>query len=324
MQSILADLAAQVGVPPVILIGVGFGVVLAVFGLAGALAGDDPVARRMSAGAAAAAGGDVRIVRDHGRTPIGLMKALIPAGGEDQSRIRRQFAQAGTTNPKAVRNFYLVKALLGLVLPALFIGAMALNSLGVSNPAVSWVEGLGRFGAIQVIAVLVAIGFYGPSFWLRSKVSARQQVISEGFPNALDLMQISVEAGLGFDAAMKRVAEELRSACPEIAAEFLFAQQEIAAGRDRGRALMDMAERMGIDEAASFANVVVQSMQFGTSISDALLTYANEMRQTRELKAQEKANKLPVQMSGVMASLMLPALIMLAVGPTVLRYMDMQ
>lgn len=183
------------------------------------------------------------------------------------------------------------------------------------------VEATSRLRLLQIAAIGAGIGFYGPGFWLYSRIKARKDKISKAFPNALDLVQISVEAGLGFDAAINRVGNELGRVTPEIAYEFLLLQLEIQAGRDRESALFDMAERMGIDEARSFALVIAQSLQFGTSLTVALKTYAIEMRQMRELAAQEKANKLPVQMSGVMSVLMLPALFLITLTPIIIRYM---
>ena len=148
----------------------------------------------------------------------------------------------------------------------------------------------------------------------------RQLEVSETFPNALDLMVVAVEAGLGFDAAMTRVSNEMEHIAPAIAQEFRLVQLEIAAGGEREKALLDMASRTNVDEVASFASVILQSVQFGTSVGEALTTYASEMRISRELKAQEMANKLPVKMSGVMASLMLPALFLLILGPIAIRW----
>ena len=120
---------------------------------------------------------------------------------------------------------------------------------------------------------------------------------------------------------MIRVANESLGTAPGLAEEFLIAQREIQAGRSRDKALMDMAARTGVPQVNSFANVVLQSLHYGSSITEALTVYSEEMRQWRELKAQEMANKLPVKMSAIMASLMLPALLMLALGPVVIRYM---
>jgi tight adherence protein C len=119
---------------------------------------------------------------------------------------------------------------------------------------------------------------------------------------------------------MIRVANETVTSAPEISEEMLIAQREIQAGRSREKALFDMAERTGVAQVSSFSSVVLQSIQYGSSISEALTVYSEEMRQSRELRAQEMANKLPVKMSAVMASLMLPSLVMLALGPVVIRY----
>ena len=173
---------------------------------------------------------------------------------------------------------------------------------------------------LQALSILVTAGYFFPLIWLRGRVSDRRQRIEEAFPNALDLMQISVEAGLGFDAAMTRVGNELATVSPDIAFEFLSTQLQVQAGRSRDEAMQDMASRSGVDMVQSFAGVVQQSMQFGTSMSEALTTYAKEMRIFRETRAQEMANKLPVKMSAVLASLMLPALVLLAIGPVIIRY----
>jgi tight adherence protein C len=106
---------------------------------------------------------------------------------------------------------------------------------------------------------------------------------------------------------------------PEISRELLLCHAEVLAGRDRPGALRDMAARTGVPEVAAFAQLISQSMACGAAISGATIAYAKEMRETREMKAVEKANKLPVQMSGSMATLILPALL----GPTVIRYMAM-
>ena len=119
---------------------------------------------------------------------------------------------------------------------------------------------------------------------------------------------------------MTRVGQEVDRVSPTDGHEFLLVRTEVLAGRDCEQALRDMAERMDIEEARSFENVVTQSLQYGSSVSDALQVYAVEMRETRELQAQGKANRLPVQMSAVMASLKLPALFMITLGPTVIRY----
>lgn len=304
--------------------GTGFGALLLVLGLAGMMGGKDPVLRRIEAtGRRRANASDNGLLQPVAADPKGLMKTLVPADRAERTRVQRQLSQAGLTGPHALRNYYLMRVLLGIVLPGLLLGATALVRAGLitlPDPLTERIVGLSRLSLLQVLAVLVGIGFFGPAYWLRSRSGARRQAIEYAFPNTLDLVQISVEAGLGFDAAMIRVANEIAHVAPEISAEFLAAQREIQAGRNRDKALLDMATRMQVEEVTSFVNVILQSARFGTDISDVLRTYSQEMRMHRELKAQEMANKLPVKMSGVLASLMLPALVLMTVGPVALRF----
>lgn len=305
-------------------IAVGLGSLLAVAGLASVLK-PDPALRRMARQAprreSIADAGLLRGTADV--TPTGMMKALVPTDKKERMQVQRQLAMAGMTGEHALRNYYLSRILLGIVLPlgvmAVIWGARA-GVLDLPTGLEQKIAGLSQLALIQIMAVLVAVGFFGPAYWLSARAGKRHRAIEEAFPNALDLIQISVEAGMGFDAAMIRVGNELAATAPELSEEFLTAQREIQAGRTRDRALAQMATRTGVDEVASFANVVLQSMQFGTSMSDALTVYAREMRLARELRAQEIANRLPVKMSAALASLLLPALLLLTLGPVVIRY----
>lgn len=333
MFEILQSLSATLGVPANVLVvaGLAIGSFLAFLGLFYAPGGNDDIARRMQGGGRARpghpagpaqAGAQAALLRAADVAPTGVMKAFVPEERVLRSRVQRQLMQAGLGGRNAVRNFYLFRTVFGLVLPALLFAGLMLNGpVAYPEPVAKALAGLSRLQIMQIMAVLVVLGFYGPTYWLRMRTAQRQTAIEQAFPNVLDMLQVAVEAGLGFDAAMQRVAEEIRGISPEIADELLAAQSEVLAGRDRERAYFDMAERMGIDEAHAFVNVVQQSMRFGTSMSTTLTVYADEMRERRELKAQEKANKLPVQMSAVMASLMLPALLMVSLGPVVIRYM---
>ena len=318
--------SAEISGGTIAMIGIGFGSMLFVFGISGAIAGKNPVLQRMSgqhAGRRRASVAQNGILRHASDDPTGFFKTFIPNDTKERTDVQRQLSMAGLTGPHAVRNYYLLRMLLGLVIPFALLALVWVSRTGMINlPALidDRISNWSQLRVLQILVFAVAAGFYGPAIWLRSRASERRREIEEHFPNALDLIQISVEAGLGFDAAMIRVGNELENTSPAISQELLTAQREIQAGRGRDRALMDMAARTGVEEVASFANVVLQSMQFGTSVSETLTTYAKEMRTTRELRAQEKANKLPVQMSAVMASLMLPALLLLTLGPVVIRY----
>ncbi|WP_222435218.1 type II secretion system F family protein [Puniceibacterium confluentis] len=262
-----------------------------------------------------------RLTKSRSDAPRGLAKALIPDDPSELAQIQFQLNKVGFTHVNAVQHFFVMRLVMAILPLVLVFGAVALARAGLLPvSARDAVLGFPPLGLMQIAAVGTAIGFYGPSYLLRTQIKARQARVRNGFPNALDLLQISVEAGLGFDAALARVGTELSRVSPEIAYEFLTLLNEVNAGRDRETAMFDMAERMGIDEAKSFVLVVVQSMQFGTSLTKSLRAYAIEMRENRELSAQEKANKLPVQMSAVMSLLMLPALFLITLTPIIIRY----
>lgn len=327
MFQTLLDVLAVYGLPPTSLaiLGSGVGAILIVYGVAGMFAPRDPILRRLSQQGTSRrrASDDAALLSAASPNPEGFMKALVPTNLEERSKVHRQLLASGFQGQHAVRNYYLLRVLLGLALPITLISLTAASRLGyleLPSQLATKLNGLPRLQLIVLIGFLVGLGFFGPQVWLHSRATERRRAIENAFPNALDLIQVSVEAGLGFDAAMIRIGNELDTTAPELSKEFLTAEREIQAGRDRNRALSDMATRTGVEEVGSFVGVVLQSLYFGTSISDVLTTYAAEMRETRELRAQEKANRLPVLMSLVMASLMLPALLIMALGPVAIRY----
>lgn len=329
MLSSITAFADRLGLEPrsLILLGLFVGSLLVFIGLV-RVARERSIARvRERMRAAVAAGNDMPAAlslfvppeADHGA----IARAFMPTGGRERTKVRRDLAHAGFSGPRAVLWFYVFRVSVGLVLPGLLVVAVLYRDV-LPLPAF-FAESLGQLAGNQLLlmfAVMILFGFYAPSNWLAGRAKDRRQRIEMAFPNALDLMQVSIETGLGFDAALARVAAELHHAAPEIAQEFTAAQQEILAGRDRDGAFQAMAERLGIDEAYSFVNVVLQSVRFGTSMSQSLLVYSAEMRQRREIRAQEKANKLPVLMSATMALFMMPSLLIVTIGPVVLRYME--
>jgi tight adherence protein C len=333
MLSIITPYADAAGLAPrtLILIGLFCGSLLVFLSLVNALR-DRNAARvqaRMQAAGRGRTGGTVSFEPPTSHfiapevMPGGFAKAFLPSNNRERYKVRQDLAHAGFTGPNAVLWYFGLRVGAGLLLPA-FIALAFLYREALPLPEFisDRMNGVKNNQLLLIFAVMILIGFYGPALWLSSRAKDRRQRIELAFPNALDLLQVSIETGLGFDAALSRVATELRSAAPEISREFNTAQQEILAGRDRDSAYHAMAMRLGIEEAHAFVNVVLQSARFGTSMSQALLTYSAEMRQRRELRAQEKANKLPVLMSGVMASMMMPALLIVTIGPVVLRYME--
>lgn len=310
-----------------LMMGVGLGTMFFVYGAFDALRPANPAARRYSKGGVAARRSrfDAGILYNPEVDPKGLMKALMPRDRKERTSLHRKLMNAGFVREGAIAKFTMWRVGLALGLPLIPILVIVLRQSGIvwlPGPLIWFADTVSRAALVQIVAVLAGIGFFLPSIWLHRKTVERVREIEEGLPNTLDLLQISIEAGMGFDAAMTRVANEMVRSAPAISQEFRIAQLEIAAGSERDKALLDMAERCGVDEVSSFANVVVQSSRFGTSMSDALAIYAQEMRMTRELRATEQANKLPVKMSAVMSSLMLPAMILIIVGPVAIRWMN--
>lgn len=315
------------GIPEqtLLIAGIGAGLLLITIGIGAILGERNPAADRIAAlhNERFTARSSSGLLREHAKDPTGVWKAMIPTNLAQRADLTRKLARAGMTGPNALRNFIVARIVLGVLIPVLLIGLVMLArspSILMPIPAIERLAEYSNQTLARLIVVLVAVGYFGPAKWLDDRAGKRQRAVEAAFPNALDLMQISVTAGLGFDSAMTRVGNELAKVSPEIAFELLTVQRQIQAGRPRDEALRDMALRTGVDTVLSFANVVTQSMQLGTSMADALTSYANEMRENREIRAQEAANKLPVKFSGVLASLMLPALILLTVGPVVIRY----
>ena len=301
-------------------VAVGLGVFAIVFGVVGATnPGPTPQQRRLRAVSAPATENAIVTLDDN--DPKGALRLFVPLSGRERGKIANLLRQAGIHRRRAVREFFLARSILSASLPTLFIlAAWTGNRLPPPiRDVFSPLAGLSNLQVLQIGMALAAVGFFGPALWLRARVAARKLAIWQGLPNALDLLRISVEAGLGFDAAVLRVARELRDVCPPIAEEFTVMLLEIRAGKPRERALNDLGKRTGVEEISSFSSVILQSAEFGTPLTEALATYAEEMRYRREMMAQEKANKLPVKMSGILALFMMPILLVVAAGPVVLR-----
>ena len=170
----------------------------------------------------------------------------------------------------------------------------------------NWLQGLG------ISALFMAIGYFMPDLWLSSKVSARQKGVFRGLPDALDLLTICVEAGLGFDAAMRKVNQKWEN---ELALEFGRVIQEIALGKLRREALRDMADRLDVAEFTSFVAAVIQSEQLGVSMAKVLRIQSDQMRVRRRQMAEEEAHRAPIKMIFPIALLIFPSIMLILLGP---------
>lgn len=173
------------------------------------------------------------------------------------------------------------------------------------------------FGRVLILTLgFAALGFYFPQLWLGSKISKRQKNIRKAMPDALDLLTICVEAGLGFDAAMAKVSEKWET---ELSLSFARVIQEIQLGKLRREALRDMAERIGLPEVTSFVAAVIQSEMLGVSMAKVLRIQSDQMRVKRRQAAEEEAHKAPVKMLIPMALLIFPSLMIILLTPAALR-----
>jgi len=273
MSNILMELVQLAGgeAQLLALVGLFAGVLMVTMGVA-AMANRDHVERRL-AHARGDAGQGGPAVRRHTqeRSSSKLASFVTPSNERERLAVRRRLIQAGFRGPHAVRNYYLIRTGLGLMLPLpLLIGifGFALNagSLTVEVPLI----GISASSTLLMLGLLVMLGFYLPPVFVRRRIRHRQRTIREGFPHALDLMQVAIQAGLGFDATLARVGEELQAAHPYLAEEFLAVILELRAGKPRDRVLQDLAQRTGVEEINSFQTVMNQSIRYGTSISGAL------------------------------------------------------
>ena len=227
---------------PALLAAIGLGTLLIVLGVGRALTDKGPAAIRMGQKTRVSATAPNHALSDEDRNYGAFTKALLPGSEEERFAVTIALAKAGLRGGRAVAGFYMSRFLLGLGLPVLFLMLLTYaRTPGAPSGLNAVIGGISTLSIAQIVCVLCGIGFFGPSMWLRSKIAERHQAITEAFPNALDLIQIGVEAGLGFDQALIRMATEIRSVAPDLSDEILLAQNEIQAGRDRDRALMHMA-----------------------------------------------------------------------------------
>jgi tight adherence protein C len=176
----------------------------------------------------------------------------------------------------------------------------------------SWGQGL------MLTVVFLLVGFMFPDLWLTSRVNRRQKGVFRAMPDALDLLTICVEAGLGFDAAMAKVQEKWDN---ELALEFGRVIQEIRLGKLRRDALRDMAERAGVAELTSFVAAVIQSEQLGVSLAKVLRIQSDQMRVRRRQMAEEEAHKAPIKMIFPIALLIFPSILIVLLGPAAMLLM---
>lgn len=270
----------------------------------------DPLERlgpKKSAPAPAAKGTD-KLRMDQGTDKLQKYSTFLePQDEKEYSAVRLKLLQAGYRSKNAVRIYHFAQFALGLGLLALG-GTYAFIQAQQGNDSTQTL--------IMSLLIPGAIGYMAPKYWVTRRQAERNEAITYGFPDSLDLMLVCVEAGQSLDQSILRVAREMRTGFPEIAEEYEMVSHELKAGKDKATVLRDMGERCGVADISSFVTVLIQSQQFGTSIAEALRVYAAEMRDKRVMRAEEKANTLPTKMTLATMMLTVPPLMIILIGPS--------
>ena len=219
----------------------------------------------------------------------------------------RQMELAGNPWPIDAATFLAIRFILGVILGGLAVVAF-IGSTTWSGTDKAMLIGGAAFG-----------GFYLPHIMLATRVTRRQKEIRKAMPDALDLLTICVEAGLGFDAAMSKVAEKWET---ELSMAFARVIREVQLGKVRRDALKDMADRLGIAEMTSFVAAIIQSEQLGVSMARVLRIQADQMRVKRRQRAEEEAHKAPIKMIIPMALLIFPTIMIIILTPAAIQIME--
>lgn len=231
-----------------------------------------------------------------------LSKALAPKSDLEQSELKVRLANAGFNSPNA-GTFYLAIKTASLVAGVLVGGGYGLIAFGATQ------------GGLTSLAIAGGIGFYIPGIVLWILRRGRVERIFLSLPDALDLLVVCVESGLGLDAAMRRVAEELQDASPDVCSEFSMCNMQLQMGRPRREVLHDLGVRSGVDDMRSLAAILIQADRFGSSIAQALRVQSDSMRIKRSQMAEEKAAKTAVKMIFPLVLFIFPGIFVVLVGP---------
>ena len=243
----------------------------------------------------------------HAVTPI---NKIVPISAVEAAKLEKQLMHAGYASPDAAMTFRAIQLLSVFVFPTAVITACFL---------LNW-----SFNSILIWGMLsVALGFYLPRMILRSKIASRQQRISWALADALDLMVIAVEAGLGLNAALNRVGEELKELHPDMHRELELVNLEIRVGRSREEALRNLTERTGVDDIRSFVALLIQADRFGSSIAKAVRVFADSLRTKRRQRAEQASAKASLKLLIPLTAFLFPVIVVMILAPSALNLFDL-
>ena len=237
------------------------------------------------------------------------LNKILPPSATEAHRTQKLLMQAGYRSPEAA-----------IIYRGIHVASMA----GIPVITAGVITYFAQAFSTVLIGVMIAFvaGFFMPPFFLKRTISKRQRELRWGLADALDLMVVSVEAGLGLNAAMMKVSSELKDVHMAVASEFELANLEIRVGRDRDEALRNLAERTGVDDLRSLVAMLIQTDKFGTSIAKGLRVFSDSLRTKRRQRAEQEAQKAAVKLLFPLACFLFPTLFIAILGPAALNLMD--
>lgn len=238
------------------------------------------------------------------------LNRIVPISAKDAAKLQKRLLNAGYRSPDAAMAFRAIQLSLVVALPTLVITIGYLLDRPVRTTVILSVLG-------------AAIGFYLPRMILGNKIKQRQLRITWGLADTLDLMVVAVEAGLGLNAALNRVAEELKKTHPDLHYELELVNLEIRVGRSREEALRNLAERTGVDDIRSFVALLIQADRYGSSIAKAVRIFAESLRTKRRQKAEQASQKAALKLIFPLTVFLFPVILLMILAPAVLNLIDL-
>lgn len=235
---------------------------------------------------------------------------LVPVSATDAKKLQKQLMMAGFRSPHATAIFRSLQLLSMLLLPAIVLFIWTFMTRPLST-------------ALLALLFSFVAGLILPKFILMRLIASRKLRITWGLADALDLMVVTMEAGLGLNAAMLKVCEEMKEVHPDISKEFELANLEIRVGRERSEALRNLAERTGVEDLNSLVGMLIQADRFGTSIARAVRVYSDSLRTRRRQRAEQAAQKAAFKLLLPLAALLFPTMFIIILGPAMLNIFDM-
>lgn len=234
---------------------------------------------------------------------------VVPSEEIERSKMIEKLTFAGYRAPNALQIFYSIKAILTVSLPA------------IAYVATYWTPDLDTSKFLFILVGATAAGMFLPNYVLEKQVERRIKKLRDGFPDALDLLVVCVESGLGLTQALQRVADEIIVSHAELGLELSVVNAEVRAGVDQVTALRNFAARTGLEDVRGLVSLLTQTLKFGTGVADSLRVYAAEFRDKRMQRAEEQAAKIGTKLIFPLIVFMFPGFFIVALGPAVIRLM---